>query len=429
MKKDKYKIILIAIVLLAIIMRIFYISKFNIAQFQFDFGVEERPMENTEIDYQYLLENFDKGYNEARHINYILHLYKHNALPTQIIGQFYHPPLHHFIMANWLKVVDLVSDSLEFKFESMQIVSLIYSVVILIALYKILKELEIEDKYKIIPMLLFSFYPLYMYFSGSLNNDQLVTMFGIICLLYLIKWNKSPSMKNTIIIALCIGLGLMTKSSMYVMIVPAIYVYFKKLIELVNNDEKVGKLLVELIVFSIIALVLGFWFQIFNFMRGTNALGIIEPYEYFSIADQSFWERFGLPNIFKMSGVNIWNYLLYSSLNFGAVLEHSIFIKIMAIIAITLVFDAIYFMIKNFKKEKILIFTFLMWWGFYFFLNIQMPYMCSMHSRYMLIPISIASIMIAKGMQEEKNKILKGQVVVSTITLCIMSIVLFLFVI
>ena len=429
MKKDKYKIILIAIVLLAIIMRIFYISKFNIAQFQFDFGVEANPMENTEIDYQYLLENFDTGYNEARHINYILHLYKYSSLPTQFIGQFYHPPLHHFIMANWLKVVDLVSDSLEFKFESMQIVSLIYSVVILIALYKILKELEIEDKYKIIPMLLFSFYPLYIYFSGSLNNDQLVTMFGIICSLYLIKWNKNPSMKNTIIIALSIGLGLMTKSSMYVMIVPAIYVYFKKLIELVNNDEKVGKLLIELIVFTIIALVLGFWFQIFNFMRGTNALGIIEPYEYFSIADQSFWARFGIPNIFKMSGVNIWNYLLYSSLNFGAVLEHSIFIKIMVIIAITLIFDAIYFMIKNFKKEKILTFTFLMWWAFYFFLNIQMPYMCSMHSRYMLIPISIASIMIAKGMQEEKNKILKGQVVVSTIAICIMSIGLFIFVI
>lgn len=429
MKKDKYKIILIAIVLIAIIMRIFYISKFNIAQFQFDFGVEESPMENVEIDYQYLLENFDTGYNEARHINYILHLYKYSSLPTQIIGQFYHPPLHHFIMANWLKVVDLVSDSLEFKFESMQIVSLIYSVVILIALYKILKELEIDDKYKIIPMLLFSFYPLYIYFSGSLNNDQLVTMFGTICLLYLIKWNKNPSMKNTIIIALCIGLGLMTKSSMYVMIVPAIYVYFKKMIELVNNDEKVGKLLVELIVFTIISLALGFWFQIFNFMRGTNALGIIEPYEYFSIANQSLWARFGIPNIFKMSGVNIWNYLLYSSLNFGTVLEHSIFIKIMVIMAITLVFDAIYFMIKNFKKEKILTFTFFAWWVFYFFLNIQMPYMCSMHSRYMLIPISISSIMIAKGMQEEKNKILKGQVVVSTIAICVMSIGLFLFVI
>lgn len=428
MKKDKYKFILIITVLLAIIIRVFYISKFNIAQFQFDFGVEEKPMENTEIDYKYLLENFDKGCNEARHINYILHLYTYNTLPTQIIGQFYHPPLHHLIMANWLKILDLVTDSLEFKFESMQIVSLIYSIVNLIALYKILKELEIEDKYKIIPMLLFSFYPLYIYFSGSLNNDQLVTMFGIICLLYLIKWNKEPSMKNTIIIALSIGLGLMTKSSMYVMIFPAIYVYFRKMIEFINNDKKVGKLLVELIIFSIIALVLGFWFQIFNFMRGTNSLGIIEPYEYLSIANQSLWARFGIPNIFKMSGVNVWNYLIYTSLNFGIVLENSIFIKIMVIIAITLVFDAIYFIIKNFKKEKNLVFTFLIWWVFYFILNIQMPYMCSMHSRYMLIPISIANIIIAKGMQEEKNKILKVQVTISTIAICIMSIGLFLFV-
>lgn len=429
MKKDRYKIILISIFLVAILLRIFYISKINIAQFQFDVGIQENAMTNTEINYQKLYENFSEGYNEARHFNYIMHLYTFKTLPTEILGQFYHPPLHHFLMSNWLRCMDLFSDSAEFKFESMQLVSLIYSVIILITLFKILKELNVEDKYKIISILFFCFYPLYIYFSGSINNDQLVTMLGMICLLYLIKWYREPSIKNAIIIALTIGLGLMTKSSMYVMLIPTIYIYFKKLIEFVNNDEKIGKLLIELIVFSIISLVLGFWFQIFNFMRGTNALGIIEPYESLSVANQSLWARFGLQNILKMSGVNIWNYLIYSSLNFGLVLEHSVYIKIMVIITITLVLDAIYFIIKNFKKEKILIVTFLAWWAFYFFLNIQMPYTCSMHSRYMLIPISIASIIIALGMQEEKNKYLKIQVVVSTIAIAIMSIGLFLFVI
>ena len=429
MKKDKYQIILIIIFILAICLRIFFVSKFNIAQFQFDFGVEKEPMINLELDYDGIYKNFSEGYNEARHINYIMHLYTFGTLPLEIIGQFYHPPLHHFLMSNWLKCMDLFSENPELKLESMQIVSLVYSVIILVTLYKILKELQIENKYKIIPMLLFGFYPLYIYFSGSLNNDQLVSMIGIICLLYLIKWYKNPNIKNTLVIAITLGFGLMTKSSMYVMLVPAAYVFFKKLVEFVNSNQKVGKLILELLIVSIVAGILGFWFQIFNFMRGTFALGIIAPYDTFSIGNENVWARFGISTPLKMSGVNIWNYLIYSSLNFGLVLEYSVYIKVMVVLVITLIFDAIYFLIKNIKKEKILIVTFASWWAFYFFLNIQMPYTCSMHSRYMLIPISIASIIIAKGMQEEKNKFLKIQVFISTLITCIMSIGLFMFVI
>lgn len=425
MKIDKYKIILILIFVFAVLTRIIFIGKTNIATFQFDVGIQA---DNSKpIDYEGLYENFDKGYSEGRHINYIMQLYTYGTLPAKIIGQFYHPPLHHFIMAMDLKLMDIFSDSASFKFESMQVITFIYSIIILITLYKILKELEIEDKNKILPMILFAFYPLYIFMSGSINNDELVTMFALICLLYLIKWKKDPNMKNAIIIATSIGLGLMTKSSMYVMIVPAIYVYFNVLKEYVNTDKKVGKLLLELLVFIIIAATLGFWFQIRSYMNGLNTLGIIEPYEYLSIADRSIVERFCFVNPFKMSDVNIWNNLMYTSLNFGILSVNGIYMSIMIILLITLIIDALYFIFKNFEKEKILMFSFLTWWAFYFFLNIQMPYTCSMHSRYMLVPISIATIMIAKGMQEEKNKILKTQVYVSTIGLCTMSLGMFLF--
>lgn len=427
MKKDKYKIVLIFIIIAAILMRMFFICKTNISQLQFDVGIEEYY--DAVINYEDLYKDFDKDYNEGRHINYIMHLYSYMSLPTKIIGQFYHPPLHHFIMASTLKIMDVFSDSASFKFESLQFVTFIYSIIILWALYKILEELEIEDKNKIIPMMLFAFYPIYIYLSGSINNDELVTMFAIICLLYLIKWNKEPNMKNAIIVATTIGLGLMTKSSMYVMIIPAIYVYFKTLMDFVNNDKKVGKLILELLVFIVIASVLGFWFQVRSFMKGLDTLGIIAPYEHLSIADESFISRFGLFNPLRMSGINIWNYLIYSSLNFGLILEHSLYIKIMVLIVITLIVDFIYFIIKNFKKEKALMVSFAAWWFFYFFLNIQMPFTCSMHSRYMLVPISIAILILGKGMQEEKNKYLKGQVYLSTISISLMSIGLFLFLI
>lgn len=421
--KDKYKLILILIIVFAILIRIVFVCKNTISDYQFDVGIGAI---NSEEDYNNLYENFEEEPNTGRHINYIMQLYTYNSLPNKIIGQFYHPPLHHFIMSSWLKISDNISSISSFKFESMQFITLIYSSLILIFLYRILKELEIEDKNKIIPMILFSFYPLYIFMSGSINNDELVTMFAILELFYLIRWQKNPSMKNAVIIALCIGLGLMTKTSMIVMLVPTIYVYFKKLIEFVNSDNSIKKLLIELLVFTVISSFLGLWFQIRSLANNLNTLGIIQPYEYLSIANESIFARFGLCNIFKVSNVNIWNYLIYSSINFVVTDKLAPYNIIMIIAVITLIADIIYFILKNRKTSKILIITLITWWISYFYLNISMPYTCSMHSRYMVLPISIGIIYLGLGMKNENNKVIKVQIYVSSIVVSLMSILSFI---
>lgn len=417
--KKKSKVIVIAIFILAIIIRVIFINKENISKFQFDFGIGKL---DSVQDYDNLYENFDQEPNKGRHINYIMHLYTYNSLSDEIIGQFYHPPLHHFIMATYLKIADLFLDNSLLKLEGMQYITVLYSVVILISLYKILKELDVVDK--IVPMLIFAFYPLYIFMSGLLNNDELVTMFSILALLYLIRWDKNPTMKNTIKIAICIGLGLMTKSSMMVMIIPAIFVYFRKLNKFVKEDKDIKYLLLELLIFSIISGILGLSFHIISLIQGKNTLGIIEPYEYLSIADKSLFERFGIPNIFEISQVNIWNYLLYSSISFlpGNITVYNF---IMAILTIILVIDAIYYIIKNGKANLILIVTLVSWWISYFTLNISMPYTCSMHSRYMAVPISISAIFLGIGISKENSKILKFQVYLITTLLSIMSILIF----
>lgn len=421
--KNKYKNILIAIFIIAILVRIIFICKTNISEFQFDFGIGELA---SEADYENLYENFDEEPNTGRHINYIMQLYTYNSLPNKIIGQFYHPPLNHFIMSTWLKIADNIFENASTRFESMQFITLMYSIVILVALYKLLEELNVEDKNKIFPMLLFAFYPIYIFLSGSLNNDELVIMFSILALLYLVKWEKNPTMKNAIIIALCIGLGLMTKTSIAVVAIPTVYVYFKKLGKFVKEDKSIKDLLVQLLVFSIISITLGLWFQIRSLANGLYTLGIIEPYDYLSIADQSIWARFGIPNILNLSEVNVWSYLIYSSLNFVVTGKNTIYNLIMGILVIILVIYTIYFIIKNKCKNKILLITLISWWISYFYLNISMPYTCSMHSRYMLVPISIGIIYLGLGIQEEKNKGIKLQIYTAILLLSIMSIIKFI---
>ena len=74
-EENKYKIILIAIFIIAILVRTIFICKTNISEFQFDFGIEELT---SEVQYDNLYENFDKEPNTGRHINYIMQLYTYN---------------------------------------------------------------------------------------------------------------------------------------------------------------------------------------------------------------------------------------------------------------------------------------------------------------------------------------------------------------
>lgn len=165
MKKivDKYKVIRYIIILLAIIIRIIFINKSDIGLFQYDMGLYNYLTSEEKYDTVYT--EFDEGKMAYSHINYIMYLYTYNSLPQlhSVSGQFYHPPLHHFIMATRLKIMDLFSDVSSFKLESMQHVTVFYSFIILIALYKILKEINVDKKYIIFPMILFAFYPLYIF--------------------------------------------------------------------------------------------------------------------------------------------------------------------------------------------------------------------------------------------------------------------------
>lgn len=425
MKKtyDKYKIILIMIFIFAILIRMLFVYKTNISEYQFDFGAGNIE---TEDDYSKLYTEFDLEEHEGRHINYIMHLYKYNSLPNKIIGQFYHPPLHHFIMASWLKVMDKVSDLDSFKLESMQVLTLVYSIVILISLYAILKEFEIKDKFKIIPMLLFSFYPLYIFQSGSLNNDELVIMFSILAFLYTLKWNKNPNMKNCILLATFLGLGMMTKTSAIVMLIPAVWVYFKILKKYVDEDKKIINLIWQLLIFIIIFGILGFWFQFRELINGLNTIGIIQPFESLRIPTDNVWYRFGITNIMQMNSYNVWNYLIYSSLNFGIVTETTVLVKVMAVLVLILICNVLYYWLTNFKDFELINVALICWWISYFYLQISMPYTCSMHSRYMIVPISLEIIILGKSLEKEKNKLLKAQIYTVTAMLVIISVLSFI---
>lgn len=420
-----YKLIIILIVVLAISLRLFYIIKTDTLEYQFDVGGRNLPMDSVE-EYDRIYSNYAEEPYLARHIHYIMKLYNEKELPNEVMGQFYHPPLHHAIMAAFLTFMDNFNVGSDIKIESMQILSVIYSCITMWAVYSMLKELEIKPKFRILPMILMAFYPLNIFLSGSINNDMLVLMFSSLALLYTLKWQNNPSMKNAFLLALWIGLGLMTKTSIIVMVIPAVYVYFKMLTQYIKEDKKVGGLLVQLVVFAAVSGVLGLWFQFRSLLNGLNTIGIIQPYENLSVAHYSLWQRFGLSNILFMNGYNLWNYFLYTSLNFGLVYNQTILEGFVALAALMLLLISIYYMIINYKENKMLLLTYISWWISYLYLNISMPYSCSMNSRYMLIPLIIGFVMIGKGLEKEESKMFKVFIYVLTAVICIYSLIRFI---
>ena len=143
------------------------------------------------------------------HVAYIIYWYNHFKLPDfdpRTLWQFYQPPLHHIIAALWVKLNVFVGFNFATAVENIQVLTLIYSCITTFICYKILKELGIKGKGLVISFTLICLHPTMILFSGSINNDILCLMLEVAAILATIKWYKKSSMKNIIIIALCLGL-------------------------------------------------------------------------------------------------------------------------------------------------------------------------------------------------------------------------------
>ena len=198
------------------------------------------------------------------HLGYIAYILNNSALPNidvREVYQFYHPPLHHIIAAMWIKVQLLMGVSQEHIWENIQLLTLFYSCCCSIISYKIFRKLGLDGKGLCAAMAVIIFCPTFIILSGSINNDILSITFMLGALLNTLYWLESRSFKRIICIALCVGLGMMTKLSVW-MVAPAIafvfiYVFFK-------NLKDIKKYIAQYAAFLGICAPLGLWWGIRN---------------------------------------------------------------------------------------------------------------------------------------------------------------------
>lgn len=435
--KNKKEIIIIGIIFaIAITLRIIYITKTPYYYRQHDLG----------------------DLSGAGCLNYIYTIYKTGKLPTTNLHQFYHPPLNHLLSAALLKIVTPLTSSNEPLFEILQILPCIYSILLICAVYKILKELKFNFEIIAIIIFIISIHPTMIILSGSINNDMLSILLIHIVVLRLIKWYKNNNLKNTIILAIVTGASVMAKTSAAIVAPSIAMIFIWKFIEDMKKHKSKNKILKIYIskfaTFGIISLSIGLWYPIRNYILFKQPiLYVLDPKEmaqYYGYLP--FMNRL-LPNLESLNSVYHNSYVNAGNI-YGAIIKTSLFGEyefaktgflytlaqisvifnffigiIIPIILIPYFIKSITKTNQNFKwKLSLFLLLFINIISFIIMQN-KLPYGCSEDFRYIVPSIFLILTILGYKYQEETKKIKKLLVIhiytLIIITLLIANLVIF----
>lgn len=208
--------------------------------------------------------NFDI---EIGHCGYIRYFYENFNLPdfdVRTHWQFYHPPLHHIIAAVWMRLQTLVGIEYHMAGENVQILTLFYSSICMVLSYKIFRQLGLKGRGLVCAVAIVAFCPTFYIMAGSINNDILSITFMLGAILNTLYWYKKSTFARIMAISICVGLGMMTKLSVW-MVAPAIAFVF--IYVFVKNIKSFKKFIVQFLCFGVVCAPLALWWQVRNLLK------------------------------------------------------------------------------------------------------------------------------------------------------------------
>ncbi|MCD8095902.1 MAG: glycosyltransferase family 39 protein [Ruminococcus sp.] len=229
----------------------------------------------------------------AAYIEYILYNHKLPDFDIREVWQFCHPPLHHIICAVWIEISEnILGVGYNPARESLQTLTLFYSMAIMITAYKIFRHFKLEGFALYVPMIIVAFHPAFILMSGAINNDVLSVVFMMGAILCTLKWYENQTFKGILKIALCIGLGMMTKLTAALVAPPIAVVFLIVFVRKFKTDGK--KLFAQFASFAVVCVPLGLWFEIKNYIKYKVPITYVQEMsenvtQY--IGDQSFFSR------------------------------------------------------------------------------------------------------------------------------------------
>ena len=369
------------------------------------------------------------------HIGYIEYIYKFHKLPDMNpyeLFSYYHPPLHYVIGGIWLILLTALGMAEDFAFENLQVLPLLYSGLLMLVTYLILKKAGAKGRYLYAGLFLTAMHPALTLMSGSINNDMLSTLLLACCILSTLCFIRERSLKNLIFIALSIGFGMLCKINTAIMEFPVGLVFLMDFIEVIRNrsGKDVMRRIRHYILFGLTCAIIGLSWIARNLIRFHVKPGISSATEdsVMYTGNYSVWERVGIPAFtdwhfefpfHPLSGDvihNTWVIMFQTSL-FGEIYPMglagvlSVLCQIAYIAAIIFaVLSALHFLIMQYRKIRSGKQTYVydavfLSAGYLIFLlsfaafALKYPYTCSSDFRYIVICL----IYIAIGLSDSES--------------------------
>jgi len=376
------------------------------------------------------------------HAAYILNILD-GHLPMSNEGQFYHPPLYHIlsgIVIFVLKPILHLTNEIDVM-NCARLVSCFFSCITLYCVKSLCVELNIK---KPIPLALVAFLPNFYLMGGRVNNDAMAMFFMTIILIYSIRWYKEQSRKNTLILALSFGLGMMSKMSVAVFAIPSGLVMIYVLAKSVKSHNLL-KTLKSLCLFAAVSIPLGLAYPIRNMIMFHQPLNYVLNVSDAGFASEnySYTQRFLTFPITKIvspvyndvyNDYNLWMYLLKGGL-FG-----EFRFKIVTAIPATMLFIytiitilMLISVVRSLKDKDIsvryLVLSASVLMISYIAFNIKYPYGCTMDFRYIAPVFVICALLFGRFLDLNKDKKISNLIhrisAVAVLTFSILSIYMF----
>lgn len=372
------------------------------------------------------------GFFGKGHDSYIYYIMTKFSLPADNVAQFYQPPLHHFLAAVWGKILTLFGASYERAFEGIQMLTMFYSAAVMVISYRIFKLIKLSDNAMILAMSIICLHPSFFIIGGSINNDMLMILFGYIIVLYTIRWYNEPNIKNTVVLAVALGLCMMAKTAGIIFAVVIAIVFIIKWINLEKPFTQ-RALFGKFALFGGISIPLGMWYFVRNLIMFKQPFGYIQPIpksmpdyigmhnpieRYFTIPLQQFTGYLYCKPI--QGDYNIYAYILkcsvFGEFSYGGVDFQARMLLIFNILVVLLSLASLIYIWLYDKREETYIYRLILTlvWAAqmisYIFYTTNQAYSCAMDFRFLVPAILTGCAFLGYGtdvMKQNHNKIWK----------------------
>lgn len=400
-KKPDEKKICTILIIMGIVMRIGYMLYT---------GCEERQHDLWDLD--------KSGYGHAA---YLLTLIEDRHLPETNQVQMYQQPMFYFLGAGISGFINWILGSKEayFLVDAAKTVSCAASCICLLLCRRIGILCGLREKEMKYALMLTAFLPAFYIAGGTISPDALVAMFMLLAFALTLQWFKDPGWLNTVLLAVVYGLGVLTKISCGVVaLMTAVLFVWKFITQIKAGIKTAGMLVCKYVVFGLIALPLGLWYSVRNYLLFGQPLNYVLPISEdswlyrgnCSVVERLFLVQisnfFGTPYVDLNTDYNAPAYYLKSSLfnefRYNVPGWIPVVLLMCAAICAAACLMALIWQIMRNRKDfycSIVAGMSVLYYASILFFYLQYPFACSMDFRYMLFLVIPFSILLGKYIQ------------------------------